>query len=117
MQAIRELKQQEMHKGFKDQNEKIAKEMENTNKEIQLLREETKKKEEEWKKEKQMLENRIVQMEEKMEWNERQNKRNNIIIKTAKISEDNIPVKVKHFLKNDIKVESEVIEAYEIKKE
>jgi predicted RNase H-like nuclease (RuvC/YqgF family) len=105
---IRELRlmRQEMKDGFQE-NKKELEQLKNEIKEL-------KKKEEEWKEEKQQLNNRIEKMEYFMEKQERKEKKNNIVIKGLKTNEEQIKEDIENFLKNELKVQVKVVDAFKV---
>ena len=92
-----------MEQGFKNNNE-----------ELKNLRKELKETEEKWKKEKTELEDRITKLENRMRQKDRDERRNNIVIKGIKIKETNIEAEVEKMLQEKIGVEVKIREAYKI---
>ena len=99
---IKEMKAA-MEQGFKNSNE-----------EIKSLRKEIQEKEQKWKKEKTELEDRITKLENRIKQKERDERRNNIVIKGIKIKGTNIETEVEKMLQDKIGVEVKIKDAYKL---
>lgn len=74
-------------------------------KEMKELREEVQQTSQRWKKKVEKLESKIGELEEKWERKERQEKKNNLVIKGLKVNEDKVKPEVEEFVKKEIGVE------------
>ncbi|XP_025269024.1 trichohyalin-like [Camponotus floridanus] len=120
---------------IKNDTEEIKKENKVIRQEIQDLKEEWKKKQEEWKKEKEIIVNRLkeletkeeqlekkmarmIQLEEKEETRERRERRNNITLKGEDLSREGPPKRIiEQIMRQELQVEADVEEAYWIRRE
>lgn len=103
MKVIIEMRQ-ELRESFKENKSEILK-----------LRDEMKKREKEWMEERQKLWEKIENMEIKMETQEKEKKKNNIVIRGLEVrAEENLENKVEEFLSKEVKVNVKLIEAYKI---
>lgn len=82
--------------------------------EIKNVRREMREKEEKWKAEKEELMKRIEKLEERQEKEEKDKRRNNIILKGINSQKGNERETVKNFLKEELKVEAEITQAYTV---
>lgn len=118
LKAIKDLRQ-EMRENFEEnikQTDLIKKELESTNRELKMMKEEMKVREEGWQEERQELLNRIQKLEVTTEKQEKEKRRNNIIIKNSGIEGPNIQSKTEAFIEEKVKVQAKITEAYEITK-
>ena len=88
----------------------------NNKTELEKIRTEMQEKEKTWQKEKRELEQRITSMEKKIRQQERNEKRNNIVIKGAKINETNMKEELENMINEDTGIEIKIIEAYSLGK-
>lgn len=117
--SITQSKLSEMKEGFQitnSQNEMLKIELEKTNRELKLIKQELKIKEKEWMEEKIGLKNRITELEDRMEREDKSRRRNNIILRGAKIKGENIKNEIEGFIKEKMNVTIQIREAYEINK-
>lgn len=108
----------------RDTNKQLKEQLENQVEEMKLLREEIKEIKEQWKRDKdnsdrkiQELEHKMWEMEQKLEVQEREKRRNNLIITGIKIdTEDKNVLKeaTENFIKQNLKVEAKIKTAYKI---
>ncbi|KAF2883979.1 hypothetical protein ILUMI_22193 [Ignelater luminosus] len=108
---------QEMKKSFKEcnnQNENLKRELERTNQELRQIKEKMRKKEQ-WQKEKQELTLKIHEVEENIDKQKKNKKRNNIIIKNLKI-ENEIQKDVEDLIEGKLNMQANITESYSIKK-
>ncbi|KAK9686253.1 hypothetical protein QE152_g37327 [Popillia japonica] len=106
-----------MNAGFEStklQNEKLVKEIENIRKELQEARDEMKEKEEIWRAERRTLTEKIDKLENKMESQERRERKCNIVIKNKDWGQNDKKNAVKDFIR-ELHVDVEINEAYELK--
>ncbi|KAK9738460.1 hypothetical protein QE152_g9803 [Popillia japonica] len=75
------------------------------------------KKEEKWEREKPQLVQRIQILENRLENDEKQKRKNNIIIKGIKAGENQIKEGVVEFLKQELQIQANIKEAYKINRE
>jgi hypothetical protein len=120
-ESLKGNKREDMDKIILEEIQKMRTEMrdgfEENKKDIKKLQEEMTRKENEWKIEKQELSERIGMLEGIMEAQEKQRKKNNIIIKGLKSDNDqHIKEKVEEFLAKEVGVTVSVMEAYKIGK-
>jgi len=97
----------------KTENE-LKQELKKNREETMKLKEEFQKKEKEWEKDKEQLYSRIENLEEKIEAQEREKKRNNIVIKGIKINEPNLKEKVEEFIVNNLGVNAKIADSTSI---
>ena len=102
MKIMKDIKET-MEKGFRDNNAEIIK-----------LRAEIKENEQQWKKDKKELEDKINKLENRIKQKERDDRRNNIVIKGIKVKGENIEAEVERMIKETVGVEIKVREAYKI---
>lgn len=117
LKEINEMRS-EIKEGFvktNEQSERMERELERNNRELERIGEELKRREEVWAKEKQEMMGRIQTLEDKFEKQEKTQKRNNIVIRNTDIGGEGIAKKVESFLKQNLDVEINVEEAYEVK--
>lgn len=86
-------------------------------KEIAEMRKEHKIREEKWQEEKNLLQNKMETLERKMEIKEKQEKKNNIIIKGLKINQGDKKTELKNFLKDELDIDVKPKEVRTIGKE
>lgn len=118
VKGIQEMRQ-ELKDGFEKsnkQNEELAKQLEATNEELRQIKKEMKRKEEEWYNEKQEIMARVQSLEKIIEKQEKGRRKNNIIMKNAGITGNDVAKGVESFAKQKLGVSIEVAEAYEISK-
>lgn len=116
LKAIHEMRQ-EMRVGFEEsnkQNNELKKELGQTRDELKTIKEEMRNKEETWRREKKCLEDRLQQVEERLESQEREKRRNNIIIRNAKLMNGNLREETEKFLKEKLIIDAHVETAHEI---
>lgn len=120
IQAIQKLKE-DMKAGFancREQNEELKNELMEklgkTNEELKQIKQEMKENEKIGKREKQDLEEKLGVMEKRIERQEKEQRKNNIIIKGAEIKGPDLKGKVENFLENQIGVKTSIPEAYSI---
>ncbi|XP_039304823.1 golgin subfamily A member 6-like protein 22 [Solenopsis invicta] len=95
-----------------EQLDQIRKEWEE---EKQTREEERRKEKEEWKEEKKNLERRIENLEWEKEKKDREKRKNNIIMRGVnKWEEDKIEQETKEFIKENLKIEVDIIKAYKV---
>ncbi|KAK9717670.1 hypothetical protein QE152_g23600 [Popillia japonica] len=85
--------------------------------EIKEIKQEMRKKEEKWEREKTELVQRIQILENRLENDEKQKRKNNIIIKGIKAGENQIKEGVVDFLKQELQIQANIKEAYKIDRE
>lgn len=111
-------KMEELKTMMKEMMETVMIEIRSSNEELKKdileLKSEMKRKEEEWDKEKSMLLNRLSQIEERVENEEKRKKKNNIIIKGAQIDVTSINRSVEDFLRKELEVETKINTAYKL---
>lgn len=112
MNMLREIKGD-----MKKDNEKLWNEMKIQNEQIKQLKEDMRKGELKWQEERKELTQRIETLEEKLEKQEKEKKRNNVVIKGLNLEESNIKEKVQEFLEKEMGVEGSVRSAYKIGKQ
>lgn len=118
LQVINQMRT-EMKEGFQNtnsQNEMLKAELEKTNRELKQIKQELMTKEKEWIEEKSGLKNRITELEDRMEKEDKNRRRNNIIVKGAKIKGENIKTEIEGFIKEKMNITIQIREAYEINK-
>lgn len=82
-----------MVRGIKEcdeQNEKLRKEVENTNRELKQIKEEIMKEDNDWKMERKQLEDKVAKLEDGIEARERRENKNNIVIKNMEINDEKV---------------------------
>jgi hypothetical protein len=120
LKAIHDMRS-EMTRGFEEGNaraDNLQKELKKTNLQLRQIQEEMTRKEEQWAKEKLELMDRMKTMEVKLEKQEKEKRRNNIIIKNTGIEGTDIRGKVEKFIneKLNTQITTTITEAYEIRK-
>lgn len=95
----------EMRVGFRENQEEIRK-----------LKEEMKKKEEIWEREKHQLRYKIQNLEDRLESEEKNKKRNNIVIRGVNCEGENIKERTRGFLEKQLGVKVSIKEAYTVGK-
>ena len=79
------------------------------------LRKELETREERWNKEKEELNQRIYQLEQRLELQDRKRKENNIVVKGLQVKDNNPKETVKEFIKQELKIKCTVKNASIIK--
>lgn len=96
-----------IRKEIKESNKIMKEELQKNNETLEKMKQELLTKEEEWKKEKEELTNRIVSLEKRIEWQDKKQRNNNIVIKG--INDEQIDNKrIEKFLKDTLEVETHV---------
>lgn len=98
------------------ENKAIKEELIKTTSEIKDLKEMFQKKEKEWKKEKEELLNRVEQLEIKMNMQEKEKRKLNLILKGTQINGTEIKNDIQHLLENRLGIKIKIVEAYNISK-
>lgn len=106
---------EEIKENFKTQNELFQAELEKTNIELKQIKEELKLKEGEWAKEKSNLQGRILDLENRMEREDKNRRRNNIVLKEVKLEGQNVKAEVEEFLRTELDTNVQIVEAYQIR--
>lgn len=83
--------------------------------EIRELKEDLKRREDKWDKERKQLETRITVLESKVEKQERDRRRNNIVIKGMEIEDNQIKEGVEQLVKDKLNIEVKVKHGYSVK--
>lgn len=112
MDMLREIKGD-----IKRDNEQLKNELKMQNEQIKELKEEIRKGELKWQEERKELTQRIETLEGKLEKQEKERKKNNIVIKGLKVEETNVKSEVQKFLEKEMGVEGVVNNAYKIGKQ
>lgn len=99
-----------MYEGFEQQRQEINV----LKQEIKEIKEINKMKEEEWKNEKEQIMEHIAKLENQIEYLEKKEKRNNIVIKNMQIKNGNVKEEVGKFIKEYIGVDANITEAERI---
>ena len=110
LKKLDELKT-EANKNHADLKAEIAK----MNEEFQKAKIEWEKKAEEWRVEKVELGNRIKKLEEKIERQDRDKRRNNVVIKGVQIEGNQMEEKVEELLRDKLKIVAKVKKGYSVK--
>lgn len=112
-----------MSNELKNEIKNSCDQLKKTNEEIKSLREEMKRREEEWRKERELwscekknLLDRVKKMEDKLERQEKNDKKNNIIIKGLDTEQRDIKEVTQEFVKKELNVEPKIREAYTVGK-
>lgn len=100
---------------IKNMMKEILVEVKNNSEELRQIKAEIKKKEEIWEKEKNQLEVRIVVLEDRLEKQERNKRRNNTIIKGIRIDKENIVAEIEKFVNNKLHTTAIAKKAYKMR--
>lgn len=111
-----ETKEEDMEE-IKKVMEKVVEELKKNSTELKNLREEMTRRDEKWEKENHQLKKRVEVLERTLERQEKDKRRNNIVINGYEIKGPNIEKEVEDFIGKELKVEATVKEAYKIKSE
>ncbi|KAJ3656327.1 hypothetical protein Zmor_015411 [Zophobas morio] len=99
-----------MMKQLMEEMKQLREENRGAKKELQTINGILEREREEWKEKERSFEERINNLEKKLEKKERQKRRNNFIITGMEIREKTDAKEVEEFLKNEIEVEVKVLE-------
>lgn len=101
---------------LEEMKNEMIKKQEELMEELKEMRKEMKRKEEKWEEEREQLISRIEILENRQESEEREKKKNNIVVKGLSIENENenVKEKVEEFIKKEMKIETKLTKAMKI---
>lgn len=110
-------KMEELKEMIKEMMKEMKKNADELKEEIKEIKHEMRRKEEKWDEEKCQLMKRIETLEFKAEKEEKQKRKNNIIIRGITVEENQVPKGVQDFLSKTLQIEMKIERAYIINKD